>query len=245
MFIFQFLILQVVVFGAVIFFLRKILYGNTESAITRLGTAYQDLLAKQKEMTEKIVASEKEYQDKKTQSQGELEQMKVEAIDAARKKEDEIVKKAKDGAEEILAKAQASREQFYHEIEIELSKKMIEFVRSLMTLVFSKKMMNMIHEEWIVAFLEKAKDFDLSSVVIQVDHLIVRTAFALKPEEKEKLAAFVMVKLSRPMKIEEVVEEELMAGYILQFGTLLLDGTLANSFKEAAEKYKEKIEKGT
>ncbi len=40
MFIFQFIVLQVIVFSGVIYFLKKILYGDTVSAVKRLGNVY-------------------------------------------------------------------------------------------------------------------------------------------------------------------------------------------------------------
>ena len=56
----QFIILQVIVFSAVVYFLKKILSGDTESAVKRLGIVYEDLVKKQKDLTEKLEAAEKE-----------------------------------------------------------------------------------------------------------------------------------------------------------------------------------------
>ena len=47
------IILQIIVFTGVIFFLRKILVSDTQSSVNRLDHVYQDLLKKQKELTEK------------------------------------------------------------------------------------------------------------------------------------------------------------------------------------------------
>ena len=60
--------LQIIVFGAVIFFLKKILYRDTESSINRLDRVYQDMLKKQKDLGQKIEAAEKEYNEKKEEA---------------------------------------------------------------------------------------------------------------------------------------------------------------------------------
>ena len=58
----QFLILQGIFVGIVIYFLRKIFYADTDSAITRLGSAHEDMLKKQQELAQKIELAEKEKQ---------------------------------------------------------------------------------------------------------------------------------------------------------------------------------------
>ena len=76
MMLLQFIILQVIVFSAVIFFMKKILSSDTQAAVGRLDTTYQDLLTKQKELNEKIEEAEKEYAAKKEESVQLLEKMK-------------------------------------------------------------------------------------------------------------------------------------------------------------------------
>ena len=239
--IFQFIVLQVIVFGAVIFFLKKILYGDTESAINRLGQTYQDLLKKQKELTEKLEAGEKDFQARKEEATVSAEKMKVQATEDARKKEEEIIKKARVEAEEIVAKGHAAREEVAKEIETRLSHKMVDFAAGLLKSVFNEKAMAMIHEEMVRDFIVRAKEFDLSSASDSAHELIVRTPFPLKKEEAEKLNLLLVTKLNRTVKYNEVADKELIAGVILQFGTLLLDGCLATSIKEAGNHAREKF----
>ena len=146
MVMFQFIVLQILVFSGVIYFLKKIVYGDTESAIKRLGHVYQDLLNKQNELTQKIEQAEKEYQAKKEEGSAIIDKMKYDAMDDMRKKEDEIVKKARAEAEDIINKAHAAKDQFYREIEKELSRKMIDFISGLMGDVFTEKLAQPVHD---------------------------------------------------------------------------------------------------
>ncbi len=239
--IFQFIVLQVIVFGAVIFFLKKILYGDTESAINRLGQTYQDLLKKQKELTEKLETGEKEYQAKKEEASTLAEKAKNQAVEDARKKEEEIIKRARVEAEEIVAKGHAAKAEVAKEIETRLSHKTIDFAAEILGSVFSEKMVALIHEEMVRDFMVRAKDFDLSNASDSANELIVRTPFPLKKEEVEKLNLLLVTKLNRTIQYNEVIDKELIAGIVLQFGTLLLDGCLATSIKEAGNKSREKV----
>ena len=125
--LFQFLILQILVFGVVIFFLKKIFYGDTESAINRLGNVHQDLLLKQSVLQQKNDAIEKELQMKQEEAISLAEKFKIGAAADIQKKEDTVLKVARAQAEEIIAKAQSSREDMVKEIESQVSKKTIGF----------------------------------------------------------------------------------------------------------------------
>lgn len=241
MMIVQFIIFQIIVFGAVIYFLKKILYGDTESAINRLGHVYQDLLNKQAELAQKIEGAEKEYEQKKEEGNTIVEKMKNEAMDEVHKKEDELLKRARGEAEEIISKAESSRDEYYRQIEANVSKKMVDLIADLLAGIFTPKTLQSIHEEMLRDFIDRAKSFDLSSVDLTVDHMIIRTPFPLRKEETERINALVVSKLNRPIQLQELADPDLAAGVILQFGTLVLDGSLMNAIKENAMRLKEKI----
>lgn len=241
MFIFQFIVLQIIVFSGVIYFLKKILYGDTESAIKRLGHVYQDLLTKQAELTQKIEQAEKDYLAKKEEGAAIIDKMKYDALDEMRKKEDEIIKKARVEADEIINKAHAAKDQFYRDIEKELSRKMIDFIAGLMVDVFTEKLVRPVHDELINDYLSRAKDFDLSNVEATMTKIGLRTVLPLQKEVLEKLKTLLSAKLNRPITIEEKIDKNLVAGIALEFGTLILDGSLSNAVREVAEEQKKKI----
>ena len=233
MLIIQFLILQVIVFSAVIYFLKKILYGDTESAINRLDGVYQDLLKKQKELTEKIETAEKEYQAKKEEGNQVINKMKSETLEELRTKRDEAVKKARSEAEEIINKAHASTKKMEQELEKKARDKMLDYIADYLGKMFQPKILSVIHDAMVDDFLSKGKTLDLSKVGSHIDTLMIRSAMALKPEMREKVSSMVAQRLGRTLKCEEFVDPGLISGIQLQFGTLILDGSFASAAKEA------------
>lgn len=238
----QFIILQIVVFSAVVYFLKRILSGDTESAVKRLGIVYEDLLRKQKELTEKLEAAEKEYQEKKEESATIADKLANQAMEEAHKKEDEILKKARTEAEDILAKAHNSRAQFEKDMEIAASKKMVDFVSDLLKNVYDEKLRLMIHEQFVVNFVDQVKQSELGTMELKGQNPTVRTAMALKKEEKDKIRQVLAEKLGVPnLQLEEVVDGLLVAGVAVQIGTLMLNGSFANAVTDSASQIKEKL----
>ncbi len=241
MLLIQFVILQVIVFSVVIYFLRKLLTGETQNAINRLGSVYQDLLAKQKELAQKIEVAEKEYQDKKAEAESIAEKLKNQAVEEARVKGDEVMKKAKGEADETVAKAQASAEQFYHEIEIKLSEKTVDFTGTLFEKALSGPAAAAVHKELVREFIQRGRDFDLTGVGPHINTVTLKSALPLTDTEQDQLKALVRAKVNRDLKYEVAVDKTLIAGMLLQFGTLLLDGSLSSSVKDAADEMKKRL----
>ena len=235
MLLMQIVVFQIIVFGAVIFFLKKILYQDTESSINRLDRVYQEMLNKQKELTQKIEAAEKEYGAKKEEATLIVSKMKAEAMDEVRQKQDEVIKKAKSEAEEIMKKAHESEEKFQKGLEKNFNVKVINQSVKLLGVVFSPKLAGALHRELVIEFLERSKAFDLSGVGAHIDTLTVKSAMALQKDEQDKIQAFIGSKLNRSIKIKYLVEANLVAGVLFQFGTLLLDGSFTYYVREAAE----------
>ena len=239
----QFIVLQIIVFSVIVYFQKKILGGDTENAVKRLSLVYEDLIKKQKDLSEKIADAEKEFQAKKEESATIADKLANQAMDEAHKKEDELLKKARAEAEDILAKAHGSKEQFRHELEIEANKKMVDFAAGLIGSIFDEKTKSVIHEQFIRNFIEQAKQSDLASVDLQGRNPEIRTAIAFKKEEKEQLQQVLATKLGKAdLQIEEVVDEKLIAGVALVIGTLVVDSGFATALKEASVKIKEKIQ---
>jgi F0F1-type ATP synthase delta subunit len=107
---------------------------------------------------------------------------------------------------------------------------------------FDERMIPALHENMFRVFLEKGKGFDLSNIGPHVDTLTIKTALPLTPEQTAKINSLIASKLDRSLKIEQIHEPALIAGVLLQFGTLMLDGSLSNSIRETADKEKEKIQ---
>ncbi len=240
----QFVLLQVIVFSVLVFFLRKMLSGDTETNVKRLSTVYEELVKKQRELLEKNEMAEKEYQTKKEEAALIADKLSNQALDKIRKKEEEVLKKTRVEAEEIIAKAYGSRDQLSHEIRVEVSKKAIDIMAEMLKKVFSADTTRLIHGQFVKDFIKEIQTADFSSVDVTEHQPVVRSAFPLTTEEQREFQKVLGQKLNAAeFTIEETAEASLIAGVVLQIGTLFLDGSFANTIKESAIELKEKFER--
>lgn len=239
---FGFLILAILVFIALVYFFKKITTENTENNLKRVAAVYEDLLRKQKDLSEKIDAGEKELQAKREEAATIVDKMSAQAMDEAHKKEEETLKKARAEAEEILGKAHASREQYIQELRVEVSRKIIDINMDILTFALDASTRELFHDQFVKKFIEQIKKSDLSAVDPKGKTPVIRTAKPLNKGDKDELVSLLATKLNVPtLEMTETVEEKLIAGVIFQIGTLMMDGSFANAIKEAADKCKEKL----
>jgi F0F1-type ATP synthase membrane subunit b/b' len=239
----QFVVLQIIVFCVLVFFMRKMMSGDTESNVRRLSSVYEELTKKQRELLEKNEMAEKEYQAKKEEAALIADKLSNQALEKARKKEEEIVKKARTEAEDIIAKAYGSRDQLSREIRTEVSRQVIDFTAEMLKSIFSPEATLMLHGQFVKDFIKEISKADFSAVDVKENPPVIRSAFPLNQIEKDEFRSILSQKLNVPdLKIETSVEIPLIAGVVLQMGTLLLDGSFANAVNESSVKMKEKLE---
>ena len=169
MMIFQFIFLQVIVFSAVIFFMKKILSSDTQAAVGRLDSVYQDLLAKQKELNEKIEEAEKEYEAKNEEAVKITEEYKSDANEEMHKKKEEVLKTAKAQADEMLERAKSSCEELREKLKREVEAQGVDRAAELLAIAVAKNTAEAFHDLIFEDFLKKAESFDLSKVSPHID----------------------------------------------------------------------------
>ncbi len=240
---FGFLVLAVLVFIALVYFFKKITTENTEVNLRRVAAVYEDLLRKQKDLSEKIEIGERELQAKRDEAATVVDKAAAQAMDEAHKKEEETLKKARAEAEEILAKAHASREAYIQELRIEVSIKIIDLTVELLSNALDESTRVLFHRQFVKKFIDQAAKSNLAAVDAQGSSPFIRVAMPLSKEEKDTLCALLTSKLNLKgaAEFKEEVDDKLIAGVVFQVGTLMMDGSFANAIKEAADKSKEKL----
>ncbi|MEI8175914.1 MAG: F0F1 ATP synthase subunit delta [Candidatus Omnitrophota bacterium] len=235
-------ILQTVVFGLVLFFMKKILTGDTESAVNRLNESYEEVRKKKEELTQRITEIEAEYAKRKE----EADKISGQIVDKAKSdgdaKKEEILREAKKEGEAIIMKAMGTMDSIRREVNRELGLKTLDFCATLLKGVFSSKVATGVHLVFVNDFIEEMEALDMSKIGPEVDRVEVVTYQPLAEEYKKRIIGTVTAKLKRPVTLEEQVDAALLGGVIVKFGGLAVDGSLAGRINESAVERKHGLE---
>ena len=241
--ILQVFILMTVVFGLVIFFIKKTVFDTTQGAVNRLNKETEDVRGKQAELNEKIKQANEELAKRRAEADALVVKMTEEAEGKAKVEKEKLLNKARAEAEEILSKAQLQKEQMRKVIEKEVRMETVDFTVEILDGIFSQKTKGAWDEQLVEDFLAALEKVDMDMIGKEVKSAEIITAVAINEKNKVKLSQIIKSKLNRDITIEAKIDVKLVSGALLRFGSLVLDGSLVSAIKEAGLTLKEKIEK--
>jgi len=240
----QFIIIQIIIFAVVIFFLKKIMLGSTESAVTRLNESYKDMNAKKEELAQKIKEAQEDYEARKKEAEKVAEKVKNDADTEMREQRDALLKKTREEAERMIADTMGAKEKIREEILKEEQMKIIDRCGNLVGNVYKDAVRQKMDELLITDFLDELKEMDVSSMPDGIELIETITRSPLTDGIKNNINSIVKEKMKRDIALKETVDENVIGGIVMRFGNLELDGSIAGKLKEVASATKEKIEKG-
>ncbi len=237
------IIVQIIMFGAVIYILKRFMQGDTESAVNRLNDSYQEINKKKEELSQKIQKIEEEYQQRKEEAERIVGEFKEKAEKEMNDQRDSIIKKAREDAEKITEETRLMKEQVRQNIRKEERLKMVDYCKDILDQVFKEKMNENINNYLVEDFLSEVKDTDTSHVPQSANKIEIVTSKPLDDSIKSKIKDIVSNKLKREVTLDEKTDDKLIGGAIIKFGSLILDGSLLGKFQDRALANKYKIER--
>ena len=234
MIFFLLLFIQIAIFGALIFLLRHLLKRHIGTASSRLEVLTQEATNKLIEAKKRMDEANAHYEQVLTKSKEDAERSKQQLVDEGFKVKQEMLDQAHKQSEEIMHRAKMAAEAITEELEEKIKQEAIKLTYALVKQVLSGKMSEETHAYWMVEILKGGFDglahLNISGDVKEAE--LVST-FPLKSAEKALLLEQLKKKVGKSIQIKEKVDPELILGFRLTVGSVVIDGTLKNRIEEA------------
>ncbi|MCU0666239.1 MAG: F0F1 ATP synthase subunit delta [Candidatus Omnitrophica bacterium] len=241
-FLIKLIVVQTIIFGVVIFFLKLVLTKDTESSVNRLETSYEDVKKKKDEIAQRIKEIEDEYNRKKQEAENVASEIKDKATQEAYEIKESAFKRAKVESEDIITKAQKTINKIHDDIRKETETKMVERCGSMISRILSKTAVTQINNILWDEFLKELENANFGTIDSGVNSVDVVCAMPLDDKQRSKIGELLSVKLKKGLSLNETIDNSVLAGAILRFGTLTLDGSLASKINEIVLAEKQHIE---
>ena len=241
--IIQFLILTTVISGAIIFALYMVLIRTVDGAKQRLDRDAESARQREGELNQKIKEADAELQRRQKELDVMEKKMRQELEEQTNKQKEELVQKARAEAEDIITKAQNTKDAIRKEIEKVMEIKIVDYSVKILEEVFTNASRDTLDRQLFSEFMEKLKTVDFSRLGPDVKSGDIVTANPLEQSSLQAMGQLFKEKLGRDLKFNPKIDKTVVGGVMLQFDSLLLDGSLHNYFKDAATTLKQQIEK--
>jgi F-type H+-transporting ATPase subunit delta len=232
-------VLQVVIFGVMVFFLKKILLRDTLTAVDKIRQVESDVARKEEGMRKQIEDHEKEFSRQKAELKDELEKERAVSEAGLGQLKDTITAEAQKEAARILTDAKRKEEKMREEIERQMEAKAIDRAGEVFRLTFSEAVTESVNREFVGELISALREVDAESIHIEGDEAHFVSSHAIDSAQREELKQVVSEKFNINVEINEDVDTSLLGGLMMKIGTLEIDGSLRNRFTEACKQLAE------
>lgn len=229
MFILSLTLLLVIIFTSMIFFLRNILNRNIGAATAHLEQLSSEYAKKEEETRKQYEDAKRQAQEILANAQKDAEQQKQRILKEAQEEKEKILNEAYQKADEIIQQADRSRQALLDEMNQKIVEKALNRAAELIQEVLPERLRERIHRHWLDELISSSSSFEqLDRLHLPEGILEARaiSAFALTLEQHKALKAKVEEKLGRQINLKEEVDAGIIAGLIVNIGSLVLDGSL-------------------
>lgn len=242
--VFKFLFLMVIICGGVLFALHHFFISSVEGAKQRLEKDAESARAREAELALKIRQADEELKARKAELDMLETRLKNQIEAEANQKKEELVTKARADAEEIIIKAQNSADALRKDIEKQMEMKILDYATNVLEAVLGNKTKETLEKDLMEEFIEQLKTVDMSKISLEIKQATILTAGPISESNIKRIADIIKNKIQREITFSSKIEKEYIAGVVIQFGSLMLDGSLHQAIKDAAMALKIDIEKG-
>jgi F0F1-type ATP synthase delta subunit len=232
------IVAHIVVLAIIIIVIKKLLLNDTMRAVNRVRQVEAEIRKKEDRIRKDIEEQEKEFTRRKAQAEEELQQQQDEAKQEAARLRDQTTAEARKEGERIIEQAKKNEEKMKAQIAQEMEEKAVDYGGQIFQLVFSEQMTESLDKQFIGELLDALEEVDAAAITVDASSAEFTAAHPIDPEQKQRLESLLSQKFGVDMKVEEKVDASLVAGLILKLGSLEIDGSLVNRFREAAEEVK-------
>ncbi len=235
MLIVSMLIMMMVVFGGLILILRKVLSQNVSLATRHLEELNDDYAKKEADLKRQLDEVRQKAEEIVRKAQDEAAQAKAQLMKEAEAQRNKLLQETHTQTEELMQQADKSRQMLLAEIKERISREAVDKACELIQETLPEEFKLKAHEHWIEELIESGFD-QLERVKIPEDikEVKITSAFPLAEGQRKSLAKKLKEALHKDITLKEEVSPRVVAGFIIQIDSLVLDGSLKNKIQERA-----------
>lgn len=229
------ILLQIVIFGVLVLFLRVILTRNVSNATSHLNELNEECSQKLDEAKKKLESAEQHYNETVLNAKMDAEKAKAMILKETQEAKDAVLNDARRESQDILDKAHKSGEALFREFDEKLEKKSMEAACDVVKKILPELITKELHQKWVEElFKHGLNELERLHLPEGLNEAEVISAYKLEPEQRLALQKKIREKFSRELRFREEVDPGLIAGLRVKLGSVVIDGSMKFKIEEMA-----------
>jgi F0F1-type ATP synthase membrane subunit b/b' len=235
------LVTHLCVLVVIIFVIKRLLLSDTLQAVSRIRQVEAEVRKREEAIRREIEEHEKEFTRKKAEAEEELQRQRESSEKEVGKLREQMISDARKEGDAIIEQAKKNEDKFRKQIAQDMEEKAVDYGSQIFKLVMSEKVNEVLNEQFITELLDAVEQIDSSSITVDPSNAEFKSSHPINAVQKERLEKLLEEKFGARIKVNEKIEEDLMAGLVFKMGSLEIDGSLLNRFQEAASEIRKNV----
>ena len=229
-------LLQLVLFGGLVMFLKVIVSKNITKATTQLHELNQDYTQKIEEAKKHSQEADRYYDEMILKAKLDAEKTKVQILKEAHEGQEFILKQTRKHSEDILEQGQKAKDTLLEEMDAKIEERAVRRACEILQQILPGEVSKEAHDHWVnEMFKHGLGALERLNFPESLKEAEVISAHALSAEQKAHLGKKLKDKLGRSLSLNEKIDPSLVAGFKVTLGSVEIDGSLAFKIKETAK----------
>lgn len=235
MLIVSMLVMMVVIFGALILVLRKVLSQNVSLATRHLEELNDDYAQKEADLKRQLDDVRQKADEIVRKAQEEAAQARAQLMKDAEAQKAKLLQETHTQAEELMQQADKSRQLLLDDIKDRIAREAVDKACELIQETLPEPFKLKVHEHWMEELMESGfAQLERLKVPEDIREVKITCAFALNEGQQKNLTRKLKEALGKEITLKEEVDPRVVAGFIIHIGSLVLDGSLKHKIQERA-----------
>jgi F0F1-type ATP synthase membrane subunit b/b' len=229
---------QAVVFAVMVFGIRQLLLSDTLKATNKLREAEGELGKKEESVRKRTEENEAEFRRKSAEAQEAMARTREAMEKETAKSRESILEEAKKERDRIVDDAVRNKEKVRQELAREAETRTLDYAGKIYEMVFSTDLGRKLDYAFLEELLAALDAMDVSSITVDAPAIEVECSHPLDEAHKKRIQGIIAAKFEVSLGVHETLNSELIAGVKIKLGSLEIDGSLRNRFREAIDQLK-------
>jgi len=238
------LVLHLVILVGIVLVVRLFMHASARRAVARVREVEEEVRKREENLRLEIEQHERDLADRKAEVERQMEALQDEAKREAAHVKERAINEAKRDAQKIIEQAQANEKKLRDQIEREMEEKAVEYGGKIFDLVFSDLLTSELNALFTGELIDALNEIEPGAVTVDTPDAQITTSHTLPEEVRARLTGVLREKFHDQATIAETVDVRLLSGMILKMGSLEIDGSLRNRYREAIREVQKAVHHG-
>ncbi len=232
-------LIQLIIFTALVFFLKMVLTRNITTATSQLHEMNSDYNQKVEDANRKKAEVDKYYDEMLRKAKSDAEKTKVQILKEVQEAKDSVILEARRQSEEIISQAYKAQETAMGELNKQVEDRAVDKACDLLGMVLTTDTALLIHGLWVSELLKVGlEEIQRLNLPDDLNEISVQSAFPLDPKDRSVIEKAVQKIVHRDVTVKEETQPDLIAGLKIVLGSIVIDGSLKYKLKEVSKDVK-------